>query len=231
MLKLIRLEMVKNNIGKYVLYAFICILLITPFILAIDFSWGFEEADVIAGEALPITFLVEMMVCIVFIIMSAIMHGAFTINAYKNKTIDLMFSYPIKRRKILLSKIFTVLIFIFVATLVAQAIIYGAIHIGGISHATAYPMNYDFTKASTYITIAVKSAMAACMGIVGLFIGMIKKSTVAAIVSSFMLLMPLQVCLGQASLVKGILFPLMIIIVSLVFAGVIVSGAEKKDII
>lgn len=101
MLKLIRLEMQKNNTKKYVLYAAISILLVTAFLLAIDFSWGFEELDVMKGEAPPITFIIEMMTGIVFIVMSGIMHSAFTVSAYKNKTIDLMFSYPIKRKKIL----------------------------------------------------------------------------------------------------------------------------------
>ncbi len=231
MLKLIRLEMVKNNAAKYALYAVLSVVLVTPFLLLIDFSWGFEETDVIAGNAPSITLLVEMVTGIVFIVMSGVMHAAFTVNAYKNKTIDLMFSYPIKRKKILLSKIFAVLIFTFFALLIAQGIVYAAIHITGKFRPPAYAMNYDFTDASTYLIIVVKSAMAACISIMVLFIGMIKKSPVATIVSSFMSVALLQASIGQISLVGGILYPMGIVVISMIFAAITVSGVEKKDVI
>ncbi len=231
MLKLIRLEMAKNKAAKYALYAAICMALVTPFLLLIDFSWGFEETDVMAGNAPPITLLVEMITSIVFIVMSGVMHAAFTVNAYKNKTIDLMFSYPIKRKKILLSKILAVVIFTFFALLIAQGIVYGAIHITGKFLPPAYAMNYDFKNASTYIIIVAKSAMAACISVIALFIGMIKKSPVATIVSSFMLVALLQVSIGQTSLIGGILFPMGIVVISMIFAAITVSGAEKKDIV
>lgn len=230
MIKLICLEMRKNNVSKYALYALICIVLITAFVLAIDFSWGFEEADVIAGEAPPITFIAEMMTGIVFLVMAGIMHAAFTVGAYKNRTIDLMFSYPIKRRKILISKILAVLIFNFFALLIAQGILYGAIYVASHFLTPAYAMNYDFASATTYAIIAAKSAMTVCISILSLFIGMLKKSSVATIVSSFMLVMLLQGSIGTTSLLGSVIFPIVIIVIAFGFAAVIISGVEKKDI-
>lgn len=38
---------------------------------------------------------------IAFLIFSSVMLGSFIVSSYKNKTMSLMFSYPIKRQKIL----------------------------------------------------------------------------------------------------------------------------------
>ncbi len=231
MLKLIRLEMAKNNTAKYALYAMICIVLLTAFLLAIDFAWGFEDIEVMKGIAPPITLMAEMLASIVFIIMSGIMHAAFTVGAYKNKTMDLMFSYPIKRRKILLSKIFAVMMFNFFFLLVTQAVMYGAIHVTGRFFPPAYSMNYDFTSVRTYVMIAAKSLMASCIGIFALFIGMVKKSPVATIVSSFMSVALLQGTIGQTSLIGSFIIPAVIVVIATFLTAAIISGAEKKDIL
>ena len=58
------------------------------------------------------------------------MLASYIVGAYKNKTMNLMFSYPIKRQKILLSKMLAVWIFNYAALILTKLAVYGVILIG-----------------------------------------------------------------------------------------------------
>lgn len=51
---------------------------------------------------------VELFTHMSYIVFTGVMLAGFIVSAYENRTINLMFSYPIRRQKILLSKIFAV---------------------------------------------------------------------------------------------------------------------------
>ena len=57
-----------------------------------------------------------------FLIFTGVMLSAYIVNAYKNKTMNLMFLYPIKRQKILISQMLAVWIFNFVALVADEAV-------------------------------------------------------------------------------------------------------------
>lgn len=167
----------------------------------------------------------------VFLILTAVMHSAFTINAYKNKTIDLMFSYPIKRGKILASKILAVLIFNFVSIIIAQVIIYGGIYIASHYLQPSIRIDFDILNVTFYVSVILKSVMTICISLIALFVGMISKSPAATIVASFFLVVLLKGNIGGYSLVGSIVFPAVLTFISIIFALLAISGVEKKDVI
>lgn len=229
MLKLIMLELHKNNAIKYLWYSVVSILCLTALSIAFVFFFGFDDPEM-ANDMIGITFFVEMMTSIVFLIFTAVMHSSFTINAYKNRTMDLMFSYPIKRSKILSSKMLAVLIFNFMSIIVAQIVIYGSIFLASQYMNPSLPMDFNFLSITFYINIVLKSIMTVSISLIALYIGLISKSTAATIVASFFLAALLKGNIGGFSLAQNVFLPALLTVVSIVFAITAISGIEKKDV-
>ncbi len=230
MLKLIRLEMEKNNISKYIWYAMIAILSLTALSMIFVFFLGFDDPEIRAG-IIGVSFFVETMVSIVFLIFTAVMHSAFTINAYKNKTMDLMFSYPIKRGKILASKIIAVLVFGFISIIIAQVIIYGSIYFACYYLQPSIQIDFDILNITFYLSVILKSLSTICISLIALFVGMINKSSAATIVASFFFAALLKGNIGGYTLAGSIVFPVVLTFVSIVFAFLTIWDVEQKDLI
>jgi ABC-type transport system involved in multi-copper enzyme maturation permease subunit len=230
MLKLIRLEMGKNNAAKYALYEVIAIVALTVLCMTVMFLLGFGDPKMAKGTV-GASFFVEMMTSIVFLIFAAVMHSEFTINAYKNKTMDLMFSYPIKRGKIVASKIIAVLVFNLISIIIAQVIIFGCIYIASRYLRPLIPIDFDILDITFYGSVVIQSVMTICISLIALFVGMIKKSSVATIVSSFFLVALLKGNLGELTLAGSIVLPVVLTVISIVFAFLMISGVERKDVL
>lgn len=230
MFKLIRLEMAKNNVLKYALYAAVAILSLTALTIQFVFFTGFEDPEITAGN-IGVSFFVEMMTSIVFLIFAAVMHAAFTVAAYKNKTMDLMFSYPIERSKILASKIMAVLFFNFIAIISAKMIIYGSICIASNYLQPSLAIDFNLFDVSFYISMILQSVMTVSISLIALFVGMISKSPAATIVASFFLVSLLQGNIGGYTLAGNTLLPIILTIISIVFAFLTIMGVERKDVV
>lgn len=107
MWKLTKLEWKKNRIGKYVKKAVILALMLSLFLFAFVYLGIANDPDTGVPDAATgsgtISASVEMFTSMSFLILSSVMLSSFLVSAYKNGTMDLMFSYPIRRQKILAS--------------------------------------------------------------------------------------------------------------------------------
>lgn len=182
MLKLIKLEWKKNHIGKYVCNAIILAGVLGLFIFALAFLGIANDPDTGVPDAAPgndiISAPIELFTSMSFLIFTSVMLASFIVSSYKNKTMNLMFSYPIKRQKILVSQMLAVWIFNFIS----------------------------------------------------LFIGMAMKSSKATIISSFLLILLTQANVGDFTIKDNMVFPIILTLISLLFAVLSAYHAETKDL-
>lgn len=117
MIKLIKLEWKKNQIGKYIRNAVILTALLCLFIFAMDFLGIANDPETGVPDTAPgmnnISSTIELFSSMAFLVFTGVMLSSFIVSAYKNKTMNLMFSYPVKRQKILVSQMLAVWIFNF----------------------------------------------------------------------------------------------------------------------
>lgn len=117
MWKLIKLEWKKNNIGKYMKKAVIVAVLLCLFLFALAYLGIANDPDTGVPDAAPgngtISAPIELFTSMTSLILTGVMLSSFIVGAYKNKTMNLMFSYPIRRQKILVSQMLAVWIFNF----------------------------------------------------------------------------------------------------------------------
>ncbi len=100
MLKLIRLEWKKNNVGKYIRNVVIMSALICLFIFALCYLGIANDPDTGVPDAVPgnsaISSSIELFTSMAFLVFTSVMLSTYIVSAYKNKTMNLMFSYPIQ---------------------------------------------------------------------------------------------------------------------------------------
>lgn len=125
MLKLIKLEWKKNNIGKYIRNAVILAIILCTFLFALAYLGIANDPDTGVPDAAPgnemISSSIELFTGMSFLVFTGVMLASFIVTAYKNKTMNLMFSYPIRRQKILVSQMLAVWIFNLIALFIGLA--------------------------------------------------------------------------------------------------------------
>ena len=124
MWKLIKLEWKKNNIGKYIKKAVVLAVLLCLFLFALAYLGIANDPDTGVPDAAPgngtISAPIELFTSMTSLILTGVMLSSFIVGAYKNKTMNLMFSYPIRRQKILTSQMLAVWIFNFAALVLTE---------------------------------------------------------------------------------------------------------------
>lgn len=235
MLKLIKLEWKKNNIGKYsrnavILAGILCLFLfaLAYFGIANDPDTGIPDAA-LGNETISSS--IELFTSMSFLIFTSVMLSSFLVSAYQNKTMNLMFSYPIKRQKILVSGMLAVWIFNLAALVLTKLLIYSCILFGSYFMAASFPIDFNMASLGFYIQLMVKSIVIVSMSFIALFVGMALKSSKATIISSFLLIILTQANIGDLTMANNAVFPVILTVISLIFAFLSICNVETNDLV
>lgn len=189
MLKLMKLEMKRNNIKTYVIASIITCIIMLGFIYLFAYAPHIDpdpDLQIFAGYNNIIS-LFSMLSMAVFATLSAIMYTRFVIDEYKEKRAILLFSYPINRDKILLSKLAVVFLFTMAAMTVCNLLAFGIFSISeSISPLVDGTLSTQTMLRALKVTV-IMAVTAAEIGIVATGIGFIKKSVPTTIVSAVLL--------------------------------------------
>lgn len=233
--KLIKLEWEKYEIGKYIRNAAILIVLLVIFNYAMTFLGIANDPDTgvpdMAISNMGVSTNVELLTDITFLIFAAAMHATFIIGAYKNKTMNLMFLYPLNRKKIMAAKMLAVCIFCFAGIVIAKLACYGVSNLGFMmGQKASFPMDYNMLSVSFYIQLLIRSAATISISLLALLIGMIAKSSKVTVIPSFLLIILMQGNVGGATLKDNLAVPIVLLAISVLAAILMVQRVEKKDV-
>lgn len=234
MLKLIKLEWKKNNIIKYIRNAVILAVLLCLFIYALAFLGIANDPDgtLDAAEGMnTISVPIELFTSMSFLIFTSVMLASFIVSAYKNKTMNLMFSYPIKRQKILASQMTAVWLFNFAALVITKLFLYASVSIGSRGMQSPFLIDFDMGDLSFYVQLLMKAVVTVSMSFIALFVGMYMKSSKATIIASFILIFLTQANIGDYSLADNRVFPIALTVISFIFAVLSIYNAETRDLL
>lgn len=149
MIKLIKLEWKKNDIAKYIRNAVILAAVLCLFIAALSYLGIANDPDTGIPDAAEgydtISSPIELFTSMSFLVFTSVMLASFIVSAYKNKTMNLMFSYPIKRQKILVSQMIAVWSFNFTALVLTKLLLYTTVLLGAEFMNSAFLIDYDMT--------------------------------------------------------------------------------------
>ncbi|WP_171647267.1 ABC transporter permease [Paenibacillus phytorum] len=189
MLNLIKLEMRRFGIAAYVKSIIIINFLMSAIVLALYY------AVPLTGEPNPLAsyqdalFIIDRLVRVVFILYAAVLISRLIIGEYKNKTISLLFTYPINRKKIILSKLLIVCTLTFAMILISNVFVTFIFWVADsiVSYIPGSLAMEDLGQQA--IKIVVQAVAASGMSLIPLYFGMLKKSVPTTILSSFIVLL------------------------------------------
>ncbi|MFJ7736339.1 ABC transporter permease [Lysinibacillus sp. NPDC097287] len=233
MLKLMKLEWKKHQISSCFKGVAICIVAIFSAVSLM--VWGSKaDSDLMFQDYAGFMSLTNVLIRITFIIYSAVILSRLVIDEYKNKTIQLLFTYPLQRKKIMQAKLLTVFLFCFFSIVVSTFIISMLVFIlnpmVGFFEVPVSMGDIIATVPSTFIN----SIMIAGVSLIPLYFGMRKKSTPATITSAILIGSVLNSSTsngsGQVSLFDFIGVPIALCVLGLAIAYLSYRKVEQIDV-
>ncbi|ACK95371.1 ABC transporter permease [Bacillus thuringiensis] len=183
MLRLMKLELKKFKLGWYVKGA--VIVNITILALMIFTSIVAQvEGDPEIRDPQMMLLTASTLVRATFIVFGSVLIARLIIGEYKNKTIILMFSYPINRRKMMISKLVITATLTFITVIVSNILIVG-VFFGIDSYFSILPNPFTVDQlVQEGINLVPLAIATAGISLIPLYFGMRKRSVPTTIVSS-----------------------------------------------
>lgn len=229
MWKLIKLEWKKNCMGKMIRNAAIMTAGVLFFILMTAGVAGADMAEQGFFNKSFINASVELYAHMSYMIFTGVLLAGFVVSDYNEGTIRLLFSYPIKRKKLMLAKIFAVWIFSFTALTVSKLLMYGAVlATRSLTHIPASDIPYG--NWLFWVEMFLGGAAMISISFISLLIGMKMRSSKATVVASIVIICFTQGNIGEFTLVNSVPFYLVLFVLAIVSVFLAIYHVEKKDV-
>lgn len=228
MLKLMRLEMRKHKLGWYwrgAVISCLCVIILMGVLPTIDLE--LEETFNSFEEVFT---AMSIFVRVIFVIMASVLIGKLIISEYNNKTMTVMFTYPVPRKKLMLAKILLIMSITLFSLLISNVLVIGVfLVLNSMLHMLpGAPTKELFLHQGLDIFIQGLSAVGISM--VPLYFGMRKKSVPATIVSAVILISLLSSNNGGFSISSFIAVPITIGLIGLFIAYMSFRNVEHVDV-
>ncbi|EOQ26134.1 ABC transporter permease [Bacillus cereus group sp. RP37] len=183
MLRLMKLEMKKFKLGWYVKGAVIANIAILALMIFTSIV-AQVEGDPEIRDPQMMLLTASTLVRATFIIFGSVLIARLIISEYKNKTILLMFSYPINRKKMMVSKLVITATLTFITVIVSNILVVG-MFFGIDSYFSILPNSFTVDQLMREgINLVPLAVATAGMSLIPLYFGMRKRSVPTTIVSS-----------------------------------------------
>ncbi|MBU5314373.1 ABC transporter permease [Tissierella carlieri] len=212
MMQLMRLELKKYKLQYHIIGVIIAILLIMAFItisLVDSMTDPTQTKDTYESTFMAINLLIT----VIFLVYSSVLISKIVISEYNNKTIMILFCYPVSRKKLMITKLLMVSIF----TIIAMTISYLCCTLYLIVMDYYFDMvqgTFNRSYLNPYILEAVTSiVMSGVLSLIPFIIGMQKKSVPITIVSSLLVIFLRQVIITKNMEYRETLPQLIIVVI------------------
>lgn len=237
MLNLIRLELRKINFKKYLGGYLVSMMVLIAFVVAMFYALlNPELMDMeLNGEKLVVEYdsiikFIETLTALTFTIFSSVILSRLVIGEYKNKTITLMFMYPINRKKLIFSKLLIVFLFTYLSILIADVLM-GSVFIlmNSYFHLITEKQTVEFIYA-TLIGFVFQALSSAGVSLIPLFFGMRKKSVPTTILSAVLISCFIYGNIGNVNLSSIVIIPVTLALAGILIAYLSIRNIEHADV-
>lgn len=228
MFQLIRLEWKKNNIGKYIRYAIITSIVLLLLVLMVAGEMESAETMQSYGKSMLIS-CVDMFTNLTYILFTSVMIAGFCVSPYQNRTINLVFSYPVGRKKLVLAQIASVWIFNFIALVLSKVCFYGTI-VATSAYTQIAAEKIPLSSGEFYADILAGSAAMVSIGFLALPVGLWMKSSKAAIIVGVIIVCFTQGNIGSYTLINNLPFYGALICLAAAAVISVICTVESRDV-
>ncbi|MGG0303179.1 ABC transporter permease [Bacillus albus] len=183
MLRLMKLELKKFKLGWYVKGAVIANIAILALLIFTSIVAQIEGEPEMRDPQM-VLLMASTLVRATFIIFGSVLIARLIIGEYKNKTILLMFSYPINRKKMMVSKLVITATVTFITVILSNILVVG-MFFGIDSYFSILPNSFTVDQLMREgINLVPLAVATAGISLIPLYFGMRKRSVPTTIVSS-----------------------------------------------
>ncbi|MCP9224567.1 MULTISPECIES: ABC transporter permease [Bacillus] len=233
MLKLMKLEWKKHQLSSYFKSVAICIIAIFTVVNLMALG-AKDEVDGLFSDFTQQMVLINTVIRITFIIFSSVILSRLIIDEYKNKTIQLLFMYPLQRKMLMRAKLTIVFLFCFVSTIIAtfsiSLLVYFVSPMMGLIETPATIGEIIAIVPATFINAFMISGIS----LIPLFFGMRKKSTPTTITSAVIIGMLISSNFGsgngQVSMFNFIAIPIVLCLLGIFISYLSYRKIDKIDV-
>jgi len=229
-IKLIKLELRKLRISRYVKGMLLANVIIMGLILFIGYM-AEGEPDIPFTSFETAFIVIDTFTRATFIVFAGALIARLFINEYKNKTMMVMFMYPINRKRLLIAKLLIVVAFTFCSIVLSTALQLACFWIfNAFTHVVPGTITVAFLKESAGISV-MNALAASMMSLISLYVGMRKHSVTATIISSVLIVMVVCQYFGDTPLNSIIIIPIMLSVLGATAAYLSIRNIEQKDLL
>jgi len=229
-LKLMKLEIMKLRIRRYLKGVIIANLIILGILLMGVYGFNTDN-KLIFSNYNDVFLYTGIMVRATFSIFAAVLISRIIIGEYKSKTINILFTYPISRKKIMVAKLAIVVIFAFTSMVISSLFLNFSLFILNIfANFIEIPLTQDILVKSL-INIVVYSAAFSFVSLIPVYVGMRRKSGSATIVTSVILVSLLNSGVNGNSLGSIFIIPVILAVIGAGTAYLSIKDVEKVDVV
>ena len=226
MLNLIKIELKKIEVNKLISTFIISNISILGVILLINL----DMAETDFNSYTELFSIIEILVGATFVVYASVLLSKLIIDEFRQKTITILFMYPIDRTKLLLSKLIIVSALTFCFVILSDiAVTLGFYFFNMYLHFISEPLTTEIV-INQAIHLVVYAASCAGLALIPLFFGMIKKSVPATVVSSILIVSLLNTGNSGNNLGSIIAVPISLGIVGFIIAYTTIRKAVKADL-
>lgn len=225
MAHLLKLELKKFETVRNILFTFAAILFSILFITVslVDSMTDPQQSK----DSFDSTFLViGLLIMTIFLVYASILTARLVIAEYNQKTITIMFSYPLNRKQLIASKLIIIMVYTAFSMILAYVCCCGYI----VAADRAFDMldgTFQPAFLQTWIPSAVISVIVcAVLSLWPFIIGMIRKSVPATIVTSLLAIFLRQLMISKNATYQESVLQICLVIV--ITAGVVLFTFKKN---
>ncbi|WP_242311181.1 ABC transporter permease [Bacillus cereus group sp. BfR-BA-01331] len=233
MFKLMKLEWKKHKLSSYCKGVAICIIAIFAAVSLMGMG-AKGEGDAALTDFTKYMTLANIFIRMTFLIFSAVILSRLVIDEYKNKTMQLLFMYPLQRKLLMRAKLTIVFSFCFISMIIAtfsiSLLIFFMNPMMGLFETPMTMGEIIATVPATFISAFMISGIS----LIPLFFGMRKKSTPTTITSAVIIGMLISSNFGsgngQVSMFNFIAIPIVLCLLGIFISYLSYRKIDKIDV-
>ncbi|MFM1653532.1 ABC transporter permease [Brevibacillus sp. B_LB10_24] len=230
LLKLMKLEMRKFRIGSYIRAAMIANIVILGLICLISLTEEIKEGVSFTDYSMAFS-VIDTFVRGTYIVFASVLISRLVIDEFRNKSITVLFMYPINRKKLIAAKLLVVVLFTLVADIAANLFVGFGFYILNL-FASVIPEPLTWSVAAKSLLTVVMSALATSfLSLIPLYFGMRKHSGAATIVSSLIVVALVCQNVDGFTLYSVIAVPIGLALLGAAVAYMAIRNIEHVDVL
>ncbi len=228
-LKLMKLEIIKFRFKGFIRGAVFTTLGMLGFLILIGYTTQ-VEGEVFFNTSREAVDMINTLVNDAFLIFSAVMLSKFVIGEYSKGTINILFTYPINRKKLMAAKLLTVGSFMVVTMIAANLFIMTVLYFIN-ARFGVIPVVLDLSFMLFALgKVLIYSFAFTAMSTICLFFGMKKKSQAATIVSSVIIVSVVGSSNNGFTLSAFVFIPVTLALVGMLLSYMTFKNIEHVDV-